>query len=161
MDTSPSTLIYIYIYIIFYNNNQNEDTSPNISMYLKHTHTHTIYIYLYIVSKHVNWATAVKGNPKTLFSIVTTLRCKGECYFFIWIAPLTLNPIPYNAEYFVRRHHIPCFKSLVWLKLRLNSENKNNTFQVFILFTAARKKTICFCFSCNLLYIYIYIYIYK
>ena len=34
----------------------------------------------------------VEGNLKALFSIATTLRCKGRCYSIPWIAPLTLDP---------------------------------------------------------------------
>ena len=36
----------------------------------------------------VKLATVVKGNPKALFSIATTLRCKGGHYTFPWIALL-------------------------------------------------------------------------
>ena len=33
-----------------------------------------------------------ESDLKALFSIVTTLRCKGGHYSFLWIAPLTLDP---------------------------------------------------------------------
>ena len=33
-----------------------------------------------------------EDDPKTPFSIATTLRCRRGCYFFPWIAPLTLDP---------------------------------------------------------------------
>ena len=36
----------------------------------------------------VKLATVVKGNQKALFSIATTLRCRGGRYSFLWIAPL-------------------------------------------------------------------------
>ena len=39
-------------------------------------------------SKLVKLATVVKGDQKTPFSIATTLRCRGGCYSFPWIAPL-------------------------------------------------------------------------
>ena len=32
--------------------------------------------------------TLVEGDPKAPFSIVTTPRCRGGCYFIPWIAPL-------------------------------------------------------------------------
>ena len=37
-------------------------------------------------------ATVVESDTKTSFSIVTTPKCRGRCYSFPWIAPLTLNP---------------------------------------------------------------------
>ena len=40
----------------------------------------------------VKLATLVKGDPKTLFLIVTTQRCKGGCYFF----PIPPWYIPYQ-----------------------------------------------------------------
>ena len=33
-------------------------------------------------------ATVVEGYQKAPFSITTTLRCRGGCYSFPWIAPL-------------------------------------------------------------------------
>ena len=33
----------------------------------------------------------VEGDLKVSFSIATTLRCRGGCYSFPWIAPLTLD----------------------------------------------------------------------
>ena len=33
-------------------------------------------------------ATVVEGDPKAPFSIATTLRCRGSCYSYPWIAPL-------------------------------------------------------------------------
>ena len=37
-------------------------------------------------------APVVEGDPKALFSVATTPRCKGERYSFPWIAPLCLDP---------------------------------------------------------------------
>ena len=42
--------------------------------------------------------TVVESDPKALFSIATTLRCRGGCYSFPWIAPLYPWYVPYNAE---------------------------------------------------------------
>ena len=36
----------------------------------------------------VKLPTIVKGNPKALFSIASTPRCRGERYSFLWIVPL-------------------------------------------------------------------------
>ena len=36
--------------------------------------------------------TVVEGDLKASFSIATTLRCRGVCNSFTWIAPLTLDP---------------------------------------------------------------------
>ena len=40
------------------------------------------------VKKKVKLATIVEGDPKAPFSIATTPRYRGGCYFFPWIAPL-------------------------------------------------------------------------
>ena len=40
----------------------------------------------------VCWLTIVEGDLKAPFQIATTTRCRGGCYSFPWIAPLTLNP---------------------------------------------------------------------
>ena len=48
-----------------------------------------IYIYIYIyIYKTVKLANLVEGDPKLLFSIATTLRCRGNRYSIPWIAPL-------------------------------------------------------------------------
>ena len=47
-----------------------------------------IYIYIYTHIRKVKLATIVEGDQKALFSIATTLRCRGGCYSFPWIAPL-------------------------------------------------------------------------
>ena len=47
----------------------------------------------------VKLATVVKGYLKAPFSIATTLKCRGRCYYFPWIAPLYPWNIPYNAEW--------------------------------------------------------------
>ena len=46
----------------------------------------------------VKLATLVQGDPKTPFSIATTLRCRIGRYFIPWIAPLYSWSVPYNAE---------------------------------------------------------------
>ena len=46
----------------------------------------------------VKLATIVEGEPKALFSIATTLRCRGGRYSFPWIAPLYPWYVPYIAE---------------------------------------------------------------
>ena len=43
-------------------------------------------------------ATVIEVDPKTLFSIATTPRCRGGRYSFPWIAPLYPWYVPYNAE---------------------------------------------------------------
>ena len=51
-------------------------------------------IYIYIYNDYI-WKLklepVVEGDPKALFSIATTLRCRGGWYLFPWIAPLTLD----------------------------------------------------------------------
>ena len=44
-------------------------------------------IYIYICF----WLTVVEGDPKAPFSITTSLRCRGGRYFFLRIAPVTLD----------------------------------------------------------------------
>ena len=43
--------------------------------------------------------TVVEGNPKVLFSIATTPRCRRRRYSFPRIDPLYPWSIPYNSEY--------------------------------------------------------------
>ena len=38
------------------------------------------------------------GDPKALFSIAITLRCRGGRYSFPWIVPIYPWSLPYNAE---------------------------------------------------------------
>ena len=57
-----------------------------------------------------------RGDPRALFSIANTLRCRGGRYSIPWIAPLYPWSLPYNA----RRRQVPFFVSLVWLDLGLN-----------------------------------------
>ena len=40
----------------------------------------------------VSWPTIVKGDPKSSFSIATTMWCKGGRYSFPWILPFTPDP---------------------------------------------------------------------
>ena len=79
--------------------------------------SHILHCYLYITSK---LATVVEDNLKAPFSVATTLRRRGRCYSFPWIAPLYPWYVPYNAECKARRYQVPFFKSLVWLDLGLN-----------------------------------------
>ena len=51
-----------------------------------------------IFNKYVKLATLVEGDPKALFSIATTLRYRGGCYSFPWIAPFYPWSLPCNAE---------------------------------------------------------------
>ena len=53
------------------------------------TSVDTVIIYIY---------TIVEGDQKAPFSIATTTRCRGERYFFLWIAPLYPWYIPNIAE---------------------------------------------------------------
>ena len=46
------------------------------------------YCYQTLISKVVNLATVVEGDPKAPFSIATTPSCRGGHYTFPWIAPL-------------------------------------------------------------------------
>ena len=59
------------------------------------------YIYIYIYSTHIHildknklvkLATVVKTKFNAPFTLVTTLRCRGGCYSYPWMAPLTLDP---------------------------------------------------------------------
>ena len=65
-------------------------------------------------------ATLVEGDPKALFSIATTLRCRGGQYSIPWIAPLYPWYLPYNAECLARRNQVAFLESLAWLDLGLN-----------------------------------------
>ena len=67
MHTSMYMYIYIYMHIYMY-------------IYL--------YIYIYIYMYYKLKATIIKDDQTAPFSIATTLRCRGECYSFPWIAPL-------------------------------------------------------------------------
>ena len=59
------------------------------------------YIYIYILADHIRrW-------PKALFSIATTLRCRGGRYSFCWIAPLTLDPYLIMLSV---NHQVPFFE---------------------------------------------------
>ena len=40
----------------------------------------------------VKLATVVEGDPKVPFSLAATAMCRGGCYFFHWIVPLTFHP---------------------------------------------------------------------
>ena len=73
--------------------------SLSLSLSLTHTHTH-IYIYIY-------WPTVVKIDSKVSFSIATIPRCRGGHYFFSWNAPLYPWNVPYNAEFYARKHQVP------------------------------------------------------
>ena len=48
--------------------------------------------------KKVKLATVVEGDPKATFSVATTLSYRGGRFFFLWIAPLYLWYVLYNAE---------------------------------------------------------------
>ena len=60
-------------------------------------------------------ATEVENNPKTPFSIATTPKCRGGCYSFPWLAPLTLDTylIMLRVKQGGIKYHF--FESLVWL----------------------------------------------
>ena len=45
----------------------------------------------------VKLATLVEGNPKALFSIATTPKCRGGRYSISWINPLYPKNLPYNT----------------------------------------------------------------
>ena len=89
----------------------------------------------------VKLATLVEGDPKTPFSIATTLRCKGRRYSIAWIAPLYLWYAPYNAECKTRWHQVPFFESLVWLDLGLKPGLTENWRTLFIrpMFTISKQ----------------------
>ena len=57
--------------------------------------------YLMINSKRIKLATSVEGDPKTPFSIATTLRCCGGRYSFPRIAPLDLYLIRAQLPFFL------------------------------------------------------------
>ena len=50
------------------------------------------YFLMFLIHIKVSWLTIVESDPKVPFTIPTTTRCKRRCYFFPWIAPLTLDP---------------------------------------------------------------------
>ena len=56
-------------------------------MYIGIYYNVNIYRCVYIKEK-VRLATLIEGNLKAPFSIATTLRCRGGCYSFPWIALL-------------------------------------------------------------------------
>ena len=58
-------------------------------------------------------------NPKALFSLSTTPRCRGGCFFFPWIAPFYPWSLSYNTECYGKKLQEPFFKSLVWLDLKI------------------------------------------
>ena len=64
------------------------------------------YIYIYI---YIKLATVVEGDPNAPFSIAITLRCRGVCYYFPWIAFLYPWSIPYSVKCKARWHQIPFF----------------------------------------------------
>ena len=39
----------------------------------------------------ISWPIVLESDLKVLISIPTTPRCRGGCYTFLWIAPLTLD----------------------------------------------------------------------
>ena len=49
----------------------------------------------------------VEGDPKSLFSIATTLGFRGGRYNIPWIAPLYPWSLPYSAEFQARRYQVP------------------------------------------------------
>ena len=53
----------------------------------------TIYIYIYIYI-YIKLPALIEGDPKALFSIATTPKCREGCYSFPWIAPLHLWSVP-------------------------------------------------------------------
>ena len=89
---------------------------------MKYQFSETLSVCLYIYSC---WLTVVKGDPNTPFSIATTLKWKGGCYSFLWIAPLNLDP--YLIMLNVKQRGIKdYFESLVWLDLGLNLSLPDN-----------------------------------
>ena len=65
-------------------------TWTQVTMSISYDDNHyTIYIYIYIYK--VNCPTVVEGNPKAPFSIAIKSGCRGGCYSFLWVAPLTLD----------------------------------------------------------------------
>ena len=104
---------------------------------------------------YISWQTVAEGNLKVSSSIATTLRCRGGCYTFPWIAPLTLDPylIMINVKHDIIKYIF--FESLVWLDLRLKSslpEHMANTITILPNYNCNNNNNIS-------IYIYIYIYI--
>ena len=84
-----------------------------------------------------------EGNPKAPFSIATTPRCWGGCYFFPWIAPLYPWFLPYNAECWARKHQVLFF--WVFGMTRLRIEPLSHAPLVNTLLTRPCNKKICVC----------------
>ena len=62
----------------------------------------------------------IEGNPKAAFSIATTPKSNGRCFFLLWIALLTLER--FRLKVTLTQGSIKYyFKSSVLVDLRLNS----------------------------------------
>ena len=75
------------------NNYLNWNSSMNVMMLVLITRPddNVIYISKEVSNLYISWPTQVEGNSKSLFSIVSTQRCKGGRYCIPWIVPLTLD----------------------------------------------------------------------
>ena len=85
--------IYIYIYIYIF----------SFQFFYS-----LIYIYIYI---YISWPILVESDPKTLFSIATTRKLRGELYFS-WNAPLTLDS--YLIKLSVKQGGIKYYFLSIW-----------------------------------------------
>ena len=93
-----------------------------------------IFKVIFFITKYVKLANIVEGDPKALFSITTTLRCRGGRNFFPWIAHL----YPYNAEV-----SSTIFESLVRLELQSHGPLAN-TLPIRPIFFLNKEWTIIF-----------------
>ena len=75
--------------------------------------------YIYNVWIEYFQMTLVEGDPKALFSIATTPRCRGGHNSISWMAPLYPWSLSYNAV-LSKLATSTIFNSLVWLDLRLH-----------------------------------------
>ena len=69
-----------------------------------------VHLCIYAYIRECIYIVVVEGDPKVPFSIATTPRCKGRCYFFPWIAELYPRYVHYNAECWARRYQVHFLK---------------------------------------------------
>ena len=94
MSSYVVTLVYIYIYIYIYAHTLIFPYLCVLGYFVSGISTLVGYLVPNPVYVLVSWPSAVVGDPKAPFSITTTLRCRGERYYFPWIATLTLDQYP-------------------------------------------------------------------
>ena len=99
-DTSKSSGIVFFSIITLHGTNQVYNFWYNSLFLSKRAQCHPCWHFQIVPSYSlcwksvvllVSWLTIVMSDPKAPFSIATTMRCRGGCYSFPWIASLILN----------------------------------------------------------------------